>query len=497
MDPLKLIVTSKVNLTKKYGKNFSKIVTLFNKLKKSDKTKKLKTEIVFIDDAASMKKFKVKKTAASFTPRECKKAIDRLYTKLKPAYIVIFGAQDVFPFQPLLNPADDDDKEVPSDLPYACSASYGVVVNAFTGPTRVVGRIPDVPGNGDLVYVTSIVENIIKQKPLSESDYSKYFAVSAKVWKKSTELSLKSMFGNNSNQLNSPPASGKYGKTPLKPLTHFYNCHGASDDPNYYGQEGNDFPSALHTKDLVKKISYGTVVAAECCYGAQVYDLAETGNKALSIANQYLAQQAIAFMGSSTIAYGPADGQGLADLITQFFIKRVLDGASSGRATLEAQQKFLTDSGPDLDPYELKTLAQFYLLGDPSLQPVDPALEKGISFNNTIENRRMTLFNKGTNLKKSINPSEKTSAEKPRQTKELADVLKKAKLTRAATREHVYRVPNKVTAAKGASKGIVRPGTKYLAFVKETKSKGDPRFRVLVVKENNEQMLGWRVYVSR
>jgi len=180
-------------------------------------------------------------------------------------------------------------------------------------------------------------------------------------------------------------------------------------------------------------------------------------------------QQAIAFMGSSTIAYGPADSQGLADLITQFFIKRVLDGASSGRAMLEAQQEFLTKSGPDLDPYELKTLAQFYLLGDPSLQPVDPAHEKGMSYDNTIENRRMNLSAKGANLKKSINPSEKTALGKPKYTKELGEVLKKAKINRSTMRESVYKIPKKGAAGKGVAKSIVQAGTKYRAFVKETR----------------------------
>ena len=221
MDPLKLIITSKGNLTKKYGKNFSKLVVLLNALKKSDKSRKLKTEIVFVDDAVSMKKFKVKKAAASVSARECKKAVDRLYSKWNPVYMVIFGAQDVFPFQDLINPADDEDSIVPSDLPYACNAPYGTNVNAFTGPSRVVGRIPDVPGNGELVYITTLIENIIKHKPMHESDYAKYFAVSAKVWKQSTALSLKNMFGNNTDQLNSPPASGKYSKAQLKPLNTF------------------------------------------------------------------------------------------------------------------------------------------------------------------------------------------------------------------------------------------------------------------------------------
>jgi Peptidase family C25 len=496
MDPLKLIITSKGNLLKKYGKNFSKVVTLLNKLKKADKAKALRTEIAFIDDAASMKKLKVKKAAASLSQRECKKAVDALYTRWNPAYIVIFGAQDVFPFQDLANPADDEDKIVPSDLPYACSASYGTSVNIFTGPSRVVGRIPDVPGNGDMVYVTTLIENIIRHKPLHEVDYTSYFAVSANVWKRSTELSLKSMFGSTADLLISPPASGKYPKTQLRQLTHFYNCHGASEDPNYYGQEGNNYPSALYSKDIVKKISFGTVVAAECCYGAQVYDPVKTGNKYLSIANQYLLQHAIAFMGSSTIAYGPADSQGLADLITQYFIKHVLKGASSGRAMLEAQQEFLTNSGPDLDPYELKTLAQFYLLGDPSLQPVDSALGKTISANNTMENRRMNLFHKGVGLKKSINPSVEITRRKHTYSKELSEVVKKVKMDKSA-RERVYRIPTKTVPATGLSKSFMQQAVEYRAFIKESKSKGTSRFRVLVVKETNDHVLGWRVYVSR
>jgi len=75
------------------------------------------------------------------------------------------------------------------------------------------------------------------------------------------------------------------------------------------------------------------------------------------------------FFGSTTIAYGPSEGNGNADLICQYFLQRVLAGASLGRAALEARQKFAGEH-THLDPFDLKTLAQFYLLGDPSLQPV-------------------------------------------------------------------------------------------------------------------------------
>jgi hypothetical protein len=75
--------------------------------------------------------------------------------------------------------------------------------------------------------------------------------------------------------------------------------------------------------------------------------------------------------GSTTIAYGPSEGNGAADLITQYFLQKVLAGASLGRAVLEARLQF-AGQRTHLDPYDLKTLVQFYLLGDPSLQPVAP-----------------------------------------------------------------------------------------------------------------------------
>jgi hypothetical protein len=46
-----------------------------------------------------------------------------------------------------------------------------------------------------------------------------------------------------------------------------------------------------------------------------------------------------------------------------------LAGASLGRAVLEARQQYAA-SMTDLDPVDLKTLAQFNLLGDPSIHPV-------------------------------------------------------------------------------------------------------------------------------
>src|SRR5690606_31892271 len=132
-------ITNKKNLLYKYGKKSSEIFHMLNDLKKADKTKKLDSIIVYVDDVASCKSAGVKPISAN-TDKEYKRIVDDLYKKHVPVYIAIFGAQDVFPFQEIDNPAEDEDVNVPSDLPYACDTPYSRSINAYTGPSRVVGR---------------------------------------------------------------------------------------------------------------------------------------------------------------------------------------------------------------------------------------------------------------------------------------------------------------------------------------------------------------------
>ena len=109
------------------------------------------------------------------------------------------------------------------------------------------------------------------------------------------------------------------------------------------------------------------MAAVECCYGAELYD-SVTLSLPLPICQRYLIQGAYGYFGSSTIAYGPEEGNGAADLITQYFLLAMLDGASLGRAALLARQQFVQQTA-ELDPVDLKTLGQFNLLGDPSVHP--------------------------------------------------------------------------------------------------------------------------------
>ncbi len=110
------------------------------------------------------------------------------------------------------------------------------------------------------------------------------------------------------------------------------------------------------------------MAGVECCYGAQMYAAGLIGID-IPICQSYSAQGAYGYFGSTTIAYGESRATVAADLIVQYFLLEILDGASLGRAALRARQRYVREM-VDLDPTDLKTLAQFTLLGDPAVHPV-------------------------------------------------------------------------------------------------------------------------------
>jgi hypothetical protein len=411
----KLIVTNKSALKNKYDKDTSQVISILKSLVYADKQKGLNSILVFMDDAVQMKSLNVNVAVTSpINQRLNKNAIDLLYQRCSPDYMMIFGATDIVPqielLNPLYQPNDDTDKHVKSDLPYACDAAFSKDIGNFLSPTRVVGRLPDIHGVNDLKYVKKIIDTVNRFKSQPAQTYKSYFAVSAHVWLASTQMSVKNIFESN-NRLQEVPAAGpNWSGQQLSAMSHFVNCHGSPQDSNWYGQKRNNYPVSVSAAQIDGKIMVGTIAAAECCYGAQLFDPG-TMDSVKPICNTYFANGAVAFLGSSTIAYGPASGNEQADLITQSFLSNIIwSGASSGRALLEARQKYILNHGPDLSPTDLKTIAQFNLLGDPSVHPVEMAstttvkgkskdFMKEFYAENGRSERRKYLVSKGNSLK--------------------------------------------------------------------------------------------------
>jgi hypothetical protein len=367
----KILVTHRAALKRTCGTRWPSVSRAVKRLIAADAKRGVATELVALDDAATMGKWRARRANA----RSFKDAIDHAFLlHNRPDYLVILGGPGVVPHQDMMNPltgADkDDDPVVPSDLPYACEGPADDRIDAFVGPSRVVGRIPAPPrGKAAAAFLIRVLDNAASWDAPAKKAHPAFFGLSARVWRTSTTMSLKAMFGNTATAHTSPADGPGWSKADLTPRWHFINCHGAPADPKFYGQQGSSYPVAHDAGALASLIASGTVAAAECCYGAEIYDPALAAGPGICLT--YLAEGAIAFLGSTTIAYGPADRNESADLLCRFFMESCLAGASTGRALLEARQKFAKTVAP-ISPADMKTLGQFLLLGDPSLKAIAP-----------------------------------------------------------------------------------------------------------------------------
>jgi hypothetical protein len=141
----------------------------------------------------------------------------------------------------------------------------------------------------------------------------------------------------------------------------------------FYGEQAGmagPLPHAINTSTLPNKVVPGAVVVAECCYGAELF-APILPHQPLGMAYSYLEHGAATFLGSTTISYGGALAKDLtcADDLCLFFLERLLLGDSCGEALRHARNSILIGQ-KQIGNHEIKTLAQFILLGDPSRKPV-------------------------------------------------------------------------------------------------------------------------------
>jgi Peptidase family C25 len=502
----KIVVTNYSALHSKYGAvGVKQIRDALKRLAKADSGRHLKTRIIAIDDTAQMKACKGKAVSAPSAERETKAAIDAIFKTLKPAYMVLLGAGDVVCHIKLGNAVntdgddsnDDDDATVPSDLPYASDAAFSRDTAKYLGPTRVIGRLPDIEGGKDASVLVKLLDVAAKSKPRPRADYAKAFAITATVWKNSTAESVENIFGAGQPVVNSPPPGhpGINGK--LASRSWFINCHGARSDPKFYGEgPAGVYADAMESAKLKGKVTNGTVAAAECCYGAELYD-PQLAQMDMPICNQALLGGAMGFLGSTTIAYGPADGNGAADLITQFFMMRMLDGASLGRALLQARHEFIKRESMS-DPVNLKTLAQFLLLGDPSLQAcaIPAAGAKTVDGDIAIVKRRMLMASQGKALQSAATFPVRLGAKSRKAPGKAVSVL---------AQRHGYNISNAVRfkVSGGAEVRAEMKSRKYEEQVllvtksKPIKGSAQRQVSVLVARMHGNAIISYKEYGSR
>src|SRR5687768_8254855 len=266
----KVIVSNRAALTAKYGSaGLAKINGALRKLVAADKTRGLTSRVVFLDDAPAMTRLNAPAVRTASNQRQTKAAVDAVFTKLAPDYLMILGSVDVVPHQdlanPVFDPADpeaDVDKTVPSDLPYACDAPSSTRIEDFIGPSRVVGRLPDITGADSPDYLLTLLAHATKPV-LTPSTSISAFGLSARVWRRSTSKSMRALFGAGTKSQTSPKLGPKWTDVELSHRFHFINCHGDKRSPQFFGEvddgkpehtEPADFPVAHDAVVITKRI---------------------------------------------------------------------------------------------------------------------------------------------------------------------------------------------------------------------------------------------------
>ena len=503
----KIIATNRSALRSKYGtKGVTALRNAVTNLIAADKKRGIKSREIYLDDAAAMKKLGGKAVSVSTDPGENKAAIDAVCKALSPDYLLILGATDVVPHQDLDNKTGDEDRVAWGDLPYACDEPYSRDPARFIGPTRVVGRLPDLVSATEPSYLVKLLKNAAAYRSRPKSDYENYFGLSAQVWALSTKLSLQNIFGSASDLLVSPHSGPKYPQGQLRALAHFINCHGAQASPEFYGQRGSSYPISLTSQSMSGEIGVGTIAAVECCYGAELYDSLTLATDS-PICQTYLQQGAYGYLGSTTIAYGPADSNGAADLICQYFLRSILNGSSLGHAALQARQNYVANTG-QMDPIDLKTLAQFCLLGDPSIHPVaEPKATRALLTVSVADSERFQRSERRTKLKldgefllrtkPTVSKLVKKPSLSPNVKAALANISKRAGVT-AGTEFATFSVTNATAANGRPGKEASSPSKYHLAISSPVRTvKNIPLGIAVVAKELDGRIVDYRIYNQR
>ena len=384
MPSIKLSVTVRGNLERKYNAANLKLVDrAVSDWIAQDRQRGIKTIYVAVDDAEAMKELGVPAMKGTATAPKIKRAIDALWERLTPDYLVIFGGDEIVPHFVVVNPSyddsGDDDKEIPTDNPYASSRRWSASKrSSYLIPDRVIGRIPDMIEDADPSWLVDYLATAAHWIPEPANTFDKTYAICAAPWKTAGEACVEYLGKEASILLVSPPEEDKFAapRRQLGSRVHMIKCHGSPLDPRFFGQRGGWYPQALFSGTLKPRLKPGTVAAAMCCYGAQIFspsDRAATVPGAWPLASTYLRCGAPGFVGSTMIAWVGDKTMVCADWIAAGYLKSVLGGASIGRAFLEAKQdyvRWISEQGSSPDRADEKTLIEFVLLGDPSIQPV-------------------------------------------------------------------------------------------------------------------------------
>ena len=351
--------------------------------------------LIYVDDSNSLSKLGLEAVKA-----DDPWAIKHLLTDLDEALrkkgemigaVLIVGGPQIIPFHHLPNPVDDEDKDVPSDNPYA-----SIDENYFV-PTWPLGRLPNGEGadpaalikalnkiatsrnkkSGPADSVGSAMERILAFFGLWKPKRSS-FGYSAEIWRRASHSVYRAIGDPRRLSISPPTGTGQLPKGASKSQqVAYFNLHGLAETAEWYGQRdpqqssaGPDYPVALRPIDIVNGGRAPQIVYTEACFGAHVFG--KTYENALAL--KFLDSGSKAVVGSTVTSYGSVTTPLIAaDLLGQTFWKLLNEGYPAGealrRAKIAMAQTMHRRQGY-LDGEDQKTLISFVLYGDPLAQVV-------------------------------------------------------------------------------------------------------------------------------
>jgi hypothetical protein len=325
--------------------------------------------LAFVDDDESMALFGLgpMPATASGSILGAIRSIHRLLPAIESIFIV--GNDHIVPYWQFANPVTDrgvdPDWTVYSDNPYGALTD---TFDAYVAPSLAVGRLPDAL-NGRLDdFVAAIAACAANHRNRRIASGSA--AVVNAEWFEATRAVIATL---------SPPVSawpapgfqlGAGNRRDIDRAYLYFNLHGFVADPAWKGfddRRGQFFTVATPDSFDRAEVS-GSIVFAENCYGALT-----AGKTIQSSCALKLLREGATVVGATGLAFGSHIAPNVllenADLLAQqFFTHACASMAPIGTALVRAREAYRNDGATSAaNAFKQKTLLQFTLLGDPSL----------------------------------------------------------------------------------------------------------------------------------